>query len=83
MRGRQIYGCALESSRKELNSLEYLRGITRTDNDFIHNKLIHNEWNDFKLDFPNPSRTQVLQKLKSIYKEYGKYFVPPVGGKTP
>lgn len=68
---------------KELNEEQYLRGITRTENDFVHNKLIHNEWNEFRLDFPNPRREQVLQKFHSIDKKYNKHFVPPAGEKTP
>jgi hypothetical protein len=65
---------------KELNEIGFLRGITKTDNSLVHNKDIHNAWNDFKLDFPNPTRQQVLEKVRTIDRDFGEYFIPPVRG---
>lgn len=67
-------------SAAELNELSNLRGLAKTEESLNHYRNIHNIWNQFRCDYPDPTRQQVLNQLKAIDKEFGKHFLPPTGG---
>jgi hypothetical protein len=65
---------------KEIHSLKYLSGIPKTaveDGKPVH-KLITQSWNAFLKKNESPTRAQVLEHLRSLDEEYGRYFVPPL-----
>jgi hypothetical protein len=65
---------------KEIHSLKYLSGIPKTaveDGKPVH-KLITQSWNTFLKKNESPTRAQVLEHLRSLDEEYGRYFVPPL-----
>ncbi|MBP6349967.1 MAG: hypothetical protein KA392_10555 [Candidatus Obscuribacter sp.] len=64
---------------KEVNSIEYLRGIpvdARKDGEWVHH-IITARWEKFLPDGKNVSKQQILNELKAIDKEYGRFYVPP------
>jgi len=67
-------------SASEINALSNLRGLAKTEESLTHYRKIHNIWNQFRSTFPDPTRQQVLNQLKAIDKEFGRYFLPPTGG---
>jgi len=65
---------------KEVNSLEYLRGIPQDaikDGKWLHD-LISDRWRKFLPVGRKVTREQVLNELRSIDKEFGQYYVPPM-----
>lgn len=66
-------------SAEEVNSPEQLRGIYKSVNDELHNRLIHSEWREFKRDYPVPTREDVLEKVNALDVKYGHLFAPPEG----
>jgi len=63
----------------EINDVSVLRGIYKSVNDQMHNREIHNVWRQFKKEYPNPTRHDVLDKLAEIDSDYGMFFVPTEG----
>ena len=64
---------------KEIHSLKYLSGIPETameDGKPVH-KLITQSWNTFLKKNQSPTREQVLEHMRKLDEEYGRYFVPP------
>jgi hypothetical protein len=64
---------------KEVNAIEYLRGIPVTamkDGERVHD-LITARWERFLPVGKKVTRQDVLNELKAIDKEFGRYFVPP------
>ena len=65
---------------KEIHSLKYLRGIPKTamkDGERLH-KLISDSWKEFLEDHQKPTRAQVLEHMRGLDEEYGRYFMPPL-----
>lgn len=65
---------------KEVNSLEYLRGIPEDaikDGKWVHD-LISERWRKFLPLGRKVTRDEVLNELKAIDKEFGQYYVPPM-----
>lgn len=65
---------------KEIHSLKYLSGIpnTATHNGKDVHDLITASWKRFLEDNTSPTRQQVLDHMRKLDKEYGRYFVPPL-----
>lgn len=65
---------------KEVNSIEYLRGIPNNaikDGEPVH-KLISERWRKFLPNGRTVTREQIIEEVRAIDKEFGQYFVPPV-----
>ncbi len=65
---------------REINNVRFLSGIpneARIDGERVH-QLITNSWSKFLLQNTNPTREQVMQHMRKLDKDYGRYFVPPV-----
>lgn len=64
---------------KEIHSLKYLSGIPKnaTHNGKDVHDLITARWNRFLIDNAKPTREQVLEQMRKLDEEYGRYFVPP------
>ena len=65
---------------KEIHNDKYLSGIPKTamvDGERVH-KLITDSWNEFLKDYSKPTRKQVLEHMRKLDEEYGRYFVPPI-----
>lgn len=65
-------------SLSEMHSLENLRGIPKEINADLHLRKIRGIWDDFYIDFPNPSKQQLLNKATEIDNLFGNKFNPPV-----
>lgn len=64
---------------KEINDVLYLRGIYEGVNNTLHQRVIHGEWREFTKQYPNPSRREILAKVREIDKLYGHQFAPTEG----
>jgi hypothetical protein len=67
-------------SAQEVNDLKYLSGIpndARIGKDRVH-KLITQSWDEFLNTNVNATREQVLEHMRELDEEYGRYFVPPL-----
>lgn len=65
---------------REIHSLKYLSGIpdaAKHNGKGVHD-LITASWKRFLEDHSNPTRKQVLEHLRKLDEEYGRYFVPPL-----
>ncbi len=65
---------------KEIHSLKYLSGIqkdARIGKDLVH-QLFTNSWDEFLNSNLSPTREQVLEHMRKLDKEYGRFFVPPL-----
>lgn len=64
---------------KEVHSLKYLSGIPKTaekDGESVHD-LITQSWEQFKKKNATATRQQVIEHMRKLDEEYGRYFVPP------
>jgi hypothetical protein len=67
-------------SAQEVNDLKYLSGISnevRIDGKSVH-QLITNSWKAWLKSNSNPTREQVLEHMRELDQEYGRFFVPPL-----
>lgn len=67
-------------SAQEVNDLKYLSGIpndARIGKDRVH-QLITNSWKEWLESNTNPTREQVLEHMRNLDQEYGRFFVPPL-----
>jgi hypothetical protein len=67
-------------SAQEVNDIKYLSGIpndARIGKDRVH-QLITNSWDEFLDTHTSPTREQVLEHMRKLDKEYGRFFVPPL-----
>ena len=66
----------------EINSIENLRGISGEINAQTHLINIRNRWDEFYDLYPPggaiPTRQKVLEHVKKIDDEFGKFFSPPI-----
>lgn len=65
---------------REIHSLKYLSGIPESavkDGKSVH-QLITNSWKNFLENYERPTRAQVLEHMRKLDEEYGRYFVPPL-----
>jgi ubiquinone biosynthesis protein Coq4 len=63
-----------------VNDIKYLSGIpndARIGKDRVH-KLITQSWDEFLNTNVNATREQVLEHMRELDEEYGRYFVPPL-----
>jgi hypothetical protein len=65
-------------SEMEMHSLENLRGIPLELNADLHLSKIRRSWDDFYLQYPHPTREQLLRKASEIDAHFGHLFLPPV-----
>ncbi len=65
---------------KEVHALKYPSGIPETaiiDGESVH-KLITDSWEQFKKKNTTATRQQVLEHMRKLDEEYGRFFVPPL-----
>ncbi|OPZ83249.1 MAG: hypothetical protein BWY75_03111 [bacterium ADurb.Bin425] len=65
---------------REIHSLKYLSGIPETakhNGKGVHD-LITASWKRFLENNQNPTRAEVIDHMRSLDQEYGRYFVPPL-----
>jgi hypothetical protein len=65
---------------KEIHDLKYLSGLpndARIDGKRVHH-LITESWKEWLDTNKNPTREQVLEYMRSLDEEYGRFFVPPL-----
>ncbi|WP_209444641.1 hypothetical protein [Mesorhizobium erdmanii] len=67
-------------TEEEMHSLQNLRGIPKSLDNLLHNKIFRFEWDEFYASHPQPTRQQVLDYVEYIDKKYGHLFNPPIGG---
>ena len=69
-------------TKKEMHSLDNLRGVPKEINSDLHLKQIRKEWDDFYDSFDDvgaiPTKQQLLDKAKEIDDLFGDRFFPPV-----
>jgi hypothetical protein len=65
-------------TRSEMHSLENLRGIPKSRNNWLHLSAIRREWNQFYRAHPRPTRDALLKKASEIDVKYGRLFKPPL-----
>jgi hypothetical protein len=66
---------------REINDVRFLSAIpndARIGGKRVH-QLITNSWLEFLKQHPTPTREQVIAHMRKLDKQYGRYFVPPVG----
>lgn len=66
---------------REINDVRFLSGIpndARINGRKVH-QLITNSWLKFLKQNTTPTREQVLDHMRKLDKQYGRYFMPPVG----
>lgn len=61
----------------ELHSIENLRGVPRVLNSELHLRQIRGMWDAFYDEYPNASRSQILEYAGRVDTEVGSLFVPP------
>ncbi|MBZ9979186.1 hypothetical protein [Mesorhizobium sp. BR-1-1-10] len=66
-------------TEEEMHSLQNLRGIPKSLDNLLHNKIFRFEWDEFYASHPQPTRQQVLEYVEYIDKKYGHLFNPPIG----
>ena len=67
-------------SAQEVNDIRYLSGIpndARLDGKRIH-QLISASWKKWLETNTDPTREQVLEHMRELDREYGRFFVPPL-----
>ncbi|ESZ21085.1 hypothetical protein [Mesorhizobium sp. M0239] len=67
-------------AEEEMHSLQNLRGIPKSLDNLLHNKIFRYEWDEFYASHPQATRQQVLDYVAYIDKKYGHLFNPPIGG---
>lgn len=68
-------------TKKEMHSLDNLRGVPKEINSDLHLKQIRREWDNFYKKYPpgiSPTKQQLLDKAKEIDDLFGDQFFPPV-----